>query len=134
MKLPFFNQEHHDYRRPQPATVPELPNAHFFALYRGARTGGDFYDFACVDNRILTFFCDISGKRDEALHIAACVQDKFRQSSAELFSGPTINQLDRLSELLLILNREIMEVAAGQALHPRLPLVFRPGNGEPGLH
>lgn len=118
MKLALFHHENHPYRRPLPASIPDLPNAHFFALYRGARTGGDFYDFACINGRVLTFFCDISGKRDEALHIAACIQDKFQQHTIELFSAPDINAADRLSELLLSLNREIINVASGPRYTP----------------
>ncbi len=116
--MSLFHHTERLYRRPQPADLPDLPTAHFFALYRGARTGGDFYDFLCVEGRVLTLFCDISGKRDEALHIAAFVQDKFRQRSAELFSGTDINQAERLTDLLLIVNREILEVAAGPRYTP----------------
>lgn len=116
--MSLFHHAETNYRRPQPANIPDLPNAHFFALYRGARTGGDFYDFALVDGRVLTFFCDISGKRDEALHIAANVQDKFQIHSRLLFSGPDINEAERLSQLLLVLNREIIEIAKGPRYTP----------------
>lgn len=99
--------------------MPELPTAHFFALYRGARTGGDFYDFAQAGRHVLMLFCDISGKRDEALHIAASVQEIFQKHSAELFGGGgDINESDRLSELLLIINRTIIEAAGGPRYTP----------------
>ena len=118
MKLSFFHHEHPQYRRPQPASMPELPDTHFFALYRGARTGGDFYDFARVNGRVLMLFCDISGKRDEALHIAASIQDKFQQTAPELFSSSEINEADRLSDLMLSINREIIETAGGPRYTP----------------
>jgi sigma-B regulation protein RsbU (phosphoserine phosphatase) len=118
MKLPLFHHDKHEYRRPQPAAMPEVPNTHFFALYRGARTGGDFYDFSRVNGRVLTFFCDISGKRDEALHIAAAVQDKFQQEASPLFSGKDINESDRLSDLLLLMNRAIIDTAGGPRYTP----------------
>jgi serine phosphatase RsbU (regulator of sigma subunit) len=118
MKLSFFHPPSPEYRRPDPAVMPEFPDAHFFALYRGARSGGDFYDFACVEQRVLTLFCDISGKRDSALNIAAALQEKFQQHSRELFSGSVINEPERLSDLLLGLNREIIATANGPRYTP----------------
>lgn len=118
MKLSLFQPPSPEYRRPQPAVMPELPDAHFFALYRGARSGGDFYDFACVEHRVLTLFCDISGKRDSALNIAAALQERFRQHSRQFFSGATINEAELLSELLLALNREIIATANGPRYTP----------------
>jgi serine phosphatase RsbU (regulator of sigma subunit) len=129
MKFSLFHPQDRPYRRPQPATMPDLPNAHFFALYRGARSGGDFYDFACVDGRVLTLFCDISGKRDEALHIAAAVQDAFQEHVPMLFSGADINESDRLSELLLIINRRILEAAKGPRYTPAFVSCFDPELG-----
>lgn len=119
MKLPLFHHEQtHSYRRPKPATMPELPHTHFFALYRGARTGGDFYDFCRVNGRVLTLFCDVSGKRDEALDIASAVQERFHSEGARLFSPGDLNESDRLSDLVLSLNREIMETAGAARYTP----------------
>jgi serine phosphatase RsbU (regulator of sigma subunit) len=118
MNFTFFRSGNHEYRRPRPAALPDLPNAHFFALYRGARTGGDFYDFAHVGERVLTFFCDISGQRDEALHIAAAVQETFQKYASQLFSGADVNEAERLSELLMIVNRSILETARGPRFTP----------------
>ncbi len=129
MKLAFFHQEHSGLRRPQPPTLPDLPDAHFFALYREARTGGDFYDFARVNGRVLMLFCDISGKRDEALHIAASVQDRFQDAAHELFSAGDLNESDRLSELMLVINREIIDVASGPRYTPAFLACFDPGVG-----
>jgi sigma-B regulation protein RsbU (phosphoserine phosphatase) len=109
--------------------MPELPDVHFFALYRGARTGGDFYDFAHVGRHVLTLFCDISGKRDEALHIAASIQDKFKQHGEELFTGTDINESDRLSDLLLAINREIIDIAGGPRYTPAFISCFDPEMG-----
>lgn len=124
MKLPFFQQDHHTYRRPQPATVPELPDTHFFALYRGARTGGDFYDFAHVGRHVLMLFCDISGQRDEALHIAATVQDMFRQQSQLMFSASGINESERLSDFVRVLNRAILDAAGRPRYTPAFLACF----------
>ncbi len=124
MNLSFFHPEKRVYRRPQPAAVLDLPGAHFFALYRGARTGGDFYDFAHIGNRVLTLFCDISGKRDEALHIAAAVQDTFQQRAPELFAGKDINDSDRITDLLMVVNRTILETAKGPRFTPAFLCCF----------
>ena len=129
MKLSLFRHDNQEYRRPQPAAMPDLPNAHFFALYRGARTGGDFYDFACVSGRVLTLFCDVSGRRNEALHIAAAVQDTFQKHAPELFSGSDINESDRLSDLLLLINRSIIETAKGPRFTPAFISCLDPGVG-----
>jgi sigma-B regulation protein RsbU (phosphoserine phosphatase) len=124
MHFPFFHSTKPEYRRPQPATLPDLPDPHFFALYRGARTGGDFYDFAHVGGRVLILFCDISGKRDEALHIAASVQESFQKKAPELFSGTEVNDADRLTELLLAVNRTILETANGPRFTPAFLCCF----------
>ena len=129
MKLSLFHHAQHEYRKPQPANMPELPTVHFFALYRGARTGGDFYDFAVVNGRVLAFFCDISGKRDEALHIAAALQEKFQQHAAELFAGNDINESERLSDLMLVINREIIDVAGGPRYTPAFLSCIEPDSG-----
>ncbi len=130
MKLSLFrHEEQQQYRKPQPASMPEHPQIHFFALYRGARTGGDFYDFATVNDRILMFFCDISGKRDEALHIAASVQEEFQKQAAQLFSGNDINESERLSDLMLVINREIIETAGGPRYTPAFLACMEPSSG-----
>lgn len=119
MKLPLFHHEQTlHYRRPKPANMPDVPNTYFFAVYRGARTGGDFYDFCWVNGRVLTLFCDVSGRRDEALNIAAALQDKFQSEAPVLFSPRDLNESERLSELVLLLNREIIETAGGPRYTP----------------
>lgn len=130
MKIALFqHQQSREYRRPQPAAMPELPTVHFFALYRGARTGGDFYDFAHVKRHVLTLFCDISGKREEALHIAAAVQEKFQAHGREFFSASDFNESDRLGDLLLIINRAIIETAGGPRYTPSFISSFDPELG-----
>ena len=125
MKLPLFHHHQaHNYRRPQPAAMPDVPNTHFFALYRGARTGGDFYDFCRVNSRVFTLFCDVSGKRDEALDIAAAVQDRFQSETPKLFSPGDLNESDRLSDLVLSLNREIIDTAGGPRYTPAFVSCF----------
>lgn len=104
--------------------MPELPDTHFFALYRGARTGGDFYDFACVGRHVLVIFCDISGQRDEALHIAATVQDVFQQQSQKMFSAPGMNESEQLSDLARVVNRAILDAAGRPRYTPAFLACF----------
>ena len=53
---------------------------------------------------------DIAGKRDFAFHVAATVQAVFRQMTVELFHPEHINESDAMTELVLSLNRSIMEI------------------------
>lgn len=88
------------------------------ALYRGARVGGDFYDFiATGQQRMLVLLLDIAGKRDEALHIAASVQEVFR-GAADLFAADDVNEPVAITGLLLEINRAIMTVAEGVRCAP----------------
>src|ERR687887_1394101 len=80
MRLPFQRTTlQRSLRRPRPATVPRLENSSISALYRASRVGGDFYDFLLTDRRRLVFLLlDVAGKRDEALDVAAAVQERMR--------------------------------------------------------
>src|SRR5262249_50079936 len=101
-------------RQPVRTQLPVLPGVDLAALYRGARIGGDCFDFAATDcNRLVFFLLDVAGKRDEALHIAASVQDLFRGKAPGLFQGEDVNQSDVLSELAIGINRTILKVAEG---------------------
>src|SRR5947209_3459180 len=78
----FFEREapKRDLRVPQPSVLPCDADLTVSALYRGSRIGGDFYEFVPLsDTRMVFLLTDIAGKRDEALHIAAAVQDLVRQ-------------------------------------------------------
>ncbi len=88
------------------------------ALYRGARVGGDFYDFiAAGEHRMLVLLLDIAGKRDEALDIAATVQEVFR-GAADLFAADQVNEPVAITGLLLEINRAIMTVVDGVRCAP----------------
>lgn len=90
------------------------------ALYRGARVGGDFYDFVTAGHsRLLFLLLDIAGKREEAFHIAAAVQDVFR-GAADLFSFDQVNEPVAVIQLLLELNRTILVTAGGVRCAPAL--------------
>src|SRR5262245_9962887 len=67
-RTPASNQ---DVRHPEPPVLPACPGIGISACYRGARVGGDFYDFVELGhNRLLFVLLDIAGKKDEALSIA----------------------------------------------------------------
>jgi len=120
MKLPFTNTAPpRTLRRPQPTTVPQLGSSSISALYRAARVGGDFYDFLVTDSRRLVFLLlDVAGKREEALDIAAAVQDRMRPLAAELLGDSDVNEADALPTLLIELNRIILQTAGGVRCAP----------------
>jgi serine phosphatase RsbU (regulator of sigma subunit) len=105
-------------RKPAPAKFPELSSVRVGALYRAARVGGDFFDFIQVgSSRLLILLLDIAGKRDEALHIAAAVQDVFH-GSADVFYAEDVNEPVALTGVLLDINRAIMDAASGVRCAP----------------
>ena len=119
MKLPFVSKSSgRSLRQPARSPLPENANIQLGAAYRGARVGGDFFDFArSGDTRLLLLLLDIAGKRDEALDIAAAVQDVFR-ASADLFSNDSVNEAVALSQLLLDINRAVLTAANGVRCAP----------------
>jgi serine phosphatase RsbU (regulator of sigma subunit) len=121
MKIPFLNHAPaRELRKPAPAKMPELPTVRVGALYRGARVGGDFFDFIQVgSSRLLFLLLDIAGKRDEALHIAASVQEVFH-GGADLFYLDDVNEPVALISILLDINRAIMDAAGGVRCAPAL--------------
>lgn len=120
MKVPFKNPSPaKTLARPAPSTPPQLANSHIAAGYRSARVGGDFYDFTLVgESRLAFLLLDIAGQRDEALDIAAHVQEMFRARIPEIFSQPDVNEADAASEVLVDLNRKILEAAGGVRCAP----------------
>ncbi|MFI5087183.1 MAG: PP2C family protein-serine/threonine phosphatase [Terriglobales bacterium] len=119
MKIPFRSQAPvRELRKPTPAKFPDLPTLRVGALYRGARVGGDFFDFIQVgSSRLLVLLLDIAGKREEALHIAAAIQDVFH-GAADLFYADDVNEPVALISMLLDINRAIMEAAGGVRCAP----------------
>jgi serine phosphatase RsbU (regulator of sigma subunit) len=120
MKLPFHSTApQRTLRRPEPTIVPELETASISAQYRAARVGGDFYDFMVTDSGRLVFvLLDVAGKREEALDIAAAVQERMRPLAAELLGEGDINEAEGLPALLIELNRVIIQAAGGVRCAP----------------
>ena len=119
MKIPFLTHAPvRTLRKPRPAKFPDLPSLRVGALYRGARVGGDYFDFILAgSSRLLVLLLDIAGQRDEALHIAAAVQDVFH-GCADLFYADDVNEPVAVTTVLLEINRAIMETAGGVRCAP----------------
>lgn len=114
MKFPFATSvPEQELRKPAPSNIPVLQTASLAALYRSARKGGDFFDFASIRARLIFFLIDIAGQRDEALHIAAAVQEVFRKESDQLFNRSPLNESDALSDLTISINRALLAAAGG---------------------
>ena len=120
MRFPFQQVEPvRVLRQPAPSRVPRLEHSSISALYRAARIGGDFYEFLPTPSGRLVFvLLDIAGRRDEALDIAARVQDWFREQAPALFSELDLNESDALTQLAVGLNRAILQAAEGVRCAP----------------
>ena len=100
--------------QPSRGQAPQLTNSSIASKYRAARVGGDFYDYMTAGpSRLAFLMLDIAGKRDEALDVAAHVQELFHCRVPELFSDPDMNEAEATTELLVDLNHKIIEAAHG---------------------
>jgi len=120
MKLPFLKQtSERELRKPVPSSMPKLESLQVAAQYKGARMGGDFFEFiATRPSRLVFLVMDVAGKREEAMHIAAAVQEKFRKAAVEMFSAEEVNEAERASDLNILLNRTVLEAAGGVRCAP----------------
>jgi sigma-B regulation protein RsbU (phosphoserine phosphatase) len=105
-------------RQPKPSPIPHLPGVRLAALYRKARVGGDFFEFAVFGERLILLLLDIAGERAGALEVAAVVQESFRQRLPELFGAANVNEAEGLIELAHDLNRSLMGAAGGVRCTP----------------
>jgi sigma-B regulation protein RsbU (phosphoserine phosphatase) len=99
-----------DLKKPEPSVFPQMPTAQIAVRYHGARIGGDFFDILSIGERLIFIMLDIAGKRDYAFHIAATVQVVFRERASELFTAEPLNESDAITQLVLGINRAIMEM------------------------
>lgn len=118
MKIPFAKpiskSANRVPERPQPSGLKSVTVG---ALYRGARKGGDYYDYITTGPRMLLLLLDIAGRREEAIGIAAQVQQTFR-AAADLFAIDDVNESVALSQLQLEVNRAILAAAGGVRCAP----------------
>ena len=120
MRLPFKkNVGSVALSHPAPAKLPKLAQSDLAALYRAARVGGDFFEFVQVgDNRLIFALIDIAGRRDQALHIAASVQEGLRKLAPMMFDKSDMNEADAVTELVLQINNIILAAANGVRCSP----------------
>jgi serine phosphatase RsbU (regulator of sigma subunit) len=99
---------------PAPTTFPKIEGADIAAVFAGKRIAGDFYDSVRVSpERVLIGLLDIAGRREENRHLLISAQEVFRDSGAELFSSPDINESDAMTELNHRINRRLIEASSG---------------------
>ena len=90
-------------------------------MYRAARVGGDFYDFlVTASGRLVFLLLDVAGKREEALDIAAAVQDHMRPLASEALRDHDVNEAVALPKLMIELNRVILRAASGVRCAPAI--------------
>lgn len=117
MKLPFgAASAPGKSRQPKTAQFPELRSGDVAALYRAARVGGDYFDFIRADEKLMFILMDVAGQRDQALHVAAAVQDVLHTRAPELLKGGADEQA--VTRLSLELNRVVLESAQGVCSAP----------------
>lgn len=131
MRLPFLQAtEERPQVQPAPTVVPTLPGVDIAAAYNCARLGGDFYDFLVTPcGRLVFLLLDIAGKRGQALEIATSVQELFRKRAPELFRDEDTNQSEALTDLGILVNREILRAARGVRHAPGFLGSFDPNAG-----
>ena len=117
MKIPFQKPAKAPNRMPERPAPSGLKSVTVGALYRGARQGGDYYDYITTGPRMLLLLLDIAGRRDEAFAVAAEVQQTFR-ASADLFAFDDVNEPVALAQLHLEVNRAILAAAGGVRCAP----------------
>lgn len=111
LKIPFLKKPvTRDLKQPLPVCFPVLRGSQFAARYQGARVGGDFFDLVLLGDRLIFLLLDIAGKREYALNVAAVVQLVFREAAEDLFASEEVNEADALTQLVLAINRGIIEI------------------------
>src|SRR5512146_1179070 len=105
-------------RQPAPACIPRLDHADLCALYVGARTGGDFFEFFDVKGALVFGLFDIAGRRAQAFHIAAALQELLRARIPVLLGDPAANTAEGLTELAIVVNAGVLEAAGGVCCCP----------------
>jgi len=100
-----------------PAAFPTIAGGALAADFLGKRVAGDFYDSLRVGpERVLFGLLDVAGRREDNRGILAAAQEIFRNSGAELFSQPDVNESEAMTELSRRINRGLIETSHG--VHP----------------
>jgi phosphoserine phosphatase RsbU/P len=97
---------------PVPTTFPKIDGADVAAVFVGKRLAGDFYDSIRVGpERVLIGLLDMAGRRQDNRKLLITAQEIFRNSGAELFAAPDINESDAMTELNFRINRHLIEAS-----------------------
>ncbi|HMK29345.1 MAG TPA: SpoIIE family protein phosphatase [Terriglobales bacterium] len=115
MRLPFQSKpEPEPLRQPLPTVVPRIASLDVAAQYCATPMGGDFYDFLEVGpGLLLVLLIDIAGERNQALSVAAAVQEAIHRRGPELFASDVLNEPDAVTSLTLEINQTILSAAGG---------------------
>ncbi len=98
-------------RLPAPVCYPKLENSQIAVRWQGARTGGDFFEIVSLRDRMLFAMLDVAGERTPAMNMAAEIQTVFRSKCHELFDEESMNESDAMTQLVLSVNRSIIDVS-----------------------
>jgi serine phosphatase RsbU (regulator of sigma subunit) len=99
---------------PVPTIFPKIEGADLAAVFVGKRVAGDFYDSVRVSpERVLFALLDVAGRREDNRAILTAAQEIFRGFGTELFSRPDINESESMTELVLRINRGLIEACKG---------------------
>jgi serine phosphatase RsbU (regulator of sigma subunit) len=111
---------------PVPTIFPTIAGADIAAVFAGKRVAGDFYDSVRVSSeRILFALLDAAGRRQDTRAVLTIVQEIFRYYGAQLFSPPDINESDAMTELVLRINRGLIESSNGVRSCPAFIACYR---------
>jgi sigma-B regulation protein RsbU (phosphoserine phosphatase) len=104
---------------PVPTIFPKIEGADLAAVFVGKRVAGDFYDSVRVSpERVLFALLDVAGRREDNRAILTAAQEIFRDFGTELFSPPDINESESMTELVLRMNRGLIEACKGVRSSP----------------
>jgi serine phosphatase RsbU (regulator of sigma subunit) len=105
-------------RTPKPLDLKAHQNLDLHAQYFSSRTGGDFFDAVNLGSHIIVLLTDIAGTKEQALPIAAAVQEAFRRAGAEFFRVNDTNLMDGTAQLVQEVNHALIRAAHGVRFSP----------------
>lgn len=105
-------------RTPLPLDLKAHENLDLHAQYFSSRTGGDFFDAVNLGSHIIVLLTDIAGTKEQALPIAAAVQEAFRRAGSEIFRTNNTNLMDGTAQLVQAVNHALIKAAHGVRFAP----------------
>jgi serine phosphatase RsbU (regulator of sigma subunit) len=115
---------------PVPTVFPAIHGAQIAAKFVGKRIAGDFYDSIRVGpERVLIGLLDVAGRREDNRAILATAQRIFRESGAQIFAKPVLNESEALVELNLLINRGLIEASSSVRSCPAFIACYHEASG-----